>query len=438
MYTPAKLEDAFGEMGISLDGTHFLIAYSGGLDSTVLMESMRHLAREHEMALTLSHANHQLRSDSAQDELFCREIAQKAGLPFHSILLDPSTRGQESIEAWARRERYAQLEQLRASLKAHWILTAHHADDQIETVLMRLMQKSALLGLAGIRPRREYIVRPLLHYAKSELHEWAMSRNLSWIEDPSNTDLKYLRNRLRHGMIGQLTTTEPNHRRTLLELAHLAQDYEHQCSNLAAGIAAEAREGSIPGAVVISKELLTSIIEEDVFKLSIKRLVSENLGIAAQLSAQHWHSFRHFVLKSTAGKVFDLSTDVQVLSDRSELIFYHRSRAIPPKPSELESGTTKWGFHEFLATASQSGSVPGLWVRSWDHGDRVRVLPGDHTKLVSDLYIDSKMNRLEKLHWPVITTQRDDIVWVPGLSDPATTLKRDQWEIRWQTKIHRR
>lgn len=438
MFTTAKLKEAFSELGISPDGTHFLVAYSGGLDSTVLMESMRQLAREHEIALTLGHVNHQLRPNAAQDELFCREVAGKSGIPFHSVVLDPSTRGRESIEAWARRERYAKLEQLRVKVKARWILTAHHADDQIETVLMRLMQKSSLLGLAGIRPRREHLLRPLLHYAKSELHEWAISRDLSWIEDPSNTDMKYLRNQLRHGMIGQLTMTEPSHRRILLELAHFAQEYEHQCSSLAAGIAAVASKGSIPGTAVIPKEVLTSLVEGDVFKLSIKRLVSENFGIAVQFSAQHWHNFRHFVLKSGVGKVFDLSTDVQVLSDRGELIFYHRSRAIPPKPCKLESGNTKWGYHEFRATASQSGSVPGLWVRSWSCGDRVRVSPGGHIKLVSDLYIDSKMNRLEKLHWPVITTRRDDIVWVPGLSDPATTLKRDQWEIRWQTKIHRK
>jgi tRNA(Ile)-lysidine synthase len=438
MFTLPTLEDTFHHLGVDLEGSHFLIAYSGGLDSTVLMESMLQLTKKHDFTLTLGHVNHHLRPDSNGDEVFCREMAKKASVPFYCISLDPKGRVQESIESWARRERYAALEQVRAKVGANWTLTAHHADDQIETVLMRLLQKASLLGLAGIRPRMGHLLRPLLSYPKSTLHEWAVSENLSWIEDPSNTDMQYLRNQLRHGMIAKLILAEQNHRKSLLELARLGQDYENHCSSLAGSLAAVAREGSIPGTVAIPKEVLVNTAEEDLFKLVIKRLVQDYLGLTVNLSAQHWQNFRHFVLKSAVGKVFDLSADVQILTDRSELILYQQSRATPPRPSVLELGRTKWGYHEFMVTTTRHGLAPGLWLRSWKPGDRIQFAPSGHSKLVSDLYIDSKLNCLEKAHWPVLTTQQDEIVWVPGLREPETSLKRDLWEIKWQTKIRRR
>ncbi|MHA1939957.1 MAG: tRNA lysidine(34) synthetase TilS, partial [Candidatus Thorarchaeota archaeon] len=188
----------------------------------------------------------------------------------------------------------------------------------------------------------------------------------------------------------------------------------------------------------IPKEVLVNTVEEDLFKLVIKRLVQDFFGITVNLSAQHWQNFRHFVLKSAVGKVFDLSADVQILADRNELILYQQSRATPPEPSVLELGRTKWGYHEFMATTTRHGSTSGLRLRSWKPGDRIQFAAGGHSKLVSDLYIDSKLNRLEKVHWPVVTALQGEIVWVPGLREPETSLIRDQWEIKWQTKIRRR
>jgi tRNA(Ile)-lysidine synthetase-like protein len=196
--------------------------------------------------------------------------------------------------------------------------------------------------------------------------------------------------------------------------------------------------GSIPGTAVLPKEVLMNTTEDDILKLVVKSVVQDYLGIEVNLSAQHWQNFRHFVLKSVVGKIFDLSNTVQVLMDRNQLIFFHQNHAESPEPHALELGRTRWGYHEFHVASVAGGPVPKLWLRSWEQGDRIQLEPGAHSKLLSDIYVNSKLNLLEKAHWPLVTTQLGKIVWVPGLRKPENTIQRGPWEIKWQTEIRRK
>ena len=432
MYTPSLLEPVFSEWAIPLNGARLLVAFSGGLDSTVLARSLSLLTGKHGFSLTLGHVNHRLRSDSGEDEAFCRAFAAGLGLPYLTASLDAHQLDSTSLEAWARRERYNALEVMRRDAGADWILTAHHADDQAETVLMRLMQRSPLLTLAGIRPRRGRLLRPLLSFTREALHAWASAQGLEWREDSSNQDQRFLRNRLRHRVLKDVMSADGTARATLLGLAQLAQRYEGSCVIEAEKIVAQAVPGRVPGTVELPTAALMAV-EDDPFKLALKKVTEHYLGRSIRLSTPFWQNLRQFVRVGTIGKVFELPAGVRVLQDRSGIIVYAAEQARPPGPRPIKPGSTRWGYHSISARPlTVHGRDNPLWLRSWRHGDRAPVMPGHGRKLVSDMFIDARLNRLEKVHWPLVVSTKDKIIWVPGLGVPRHEMSLPTWTIAWQ------
>ena len=193
-------------------GAGVLVAVSGGADSVALLRVLALLAgrRGFEMQLSVAHVNHHLRgADADADALFVQALADGLGLPceLSGVHLDPAG----NREAVARRARYGALAQAARRHGASFIATAHHADDQLETLLMRVIRGASVRGLRGIAPRRRlrnsdaspplYVVRPMLAAGRSSVVDFLGVVGQRWREDASNTDTALLRNRLRHQVV---------------------------------------------------------------------------------------------------------------------------------------------------------------------------------------------------------------------------------------------
>ena len=142
-------------------GDKIVISVSGGGDSMALLFLMESL---NEFELIVVHVNHHLRKDSDQDELLVRQICDSFEIIFYSTSLNPNEieKG-ESIEQWARTKRYEYLNQIMKQTNSNWIMTAHHGNDQVETVLMNLSRQSGIAGLCGIGKQNGYVLRPFLN-----------------------------------------------------------------------------------------------------------------------------------------------------------------------------------------------------------------------------------------------------------------------------------
>src|SRR5690606_30218593 len=167
-----------------------LVAVSGGLDSVVLCE----LCHQAGFNFSVAHCNFQLREDeSERDEIFVKDLAAKYNVPFFVKKFDTNSyaeAGKISIQEAARELRYHWFNELvkieKQDQKPVWLLTAHHADDNIETQLLNLFKGTGIKGLRGIEPKRNFIVRPLLFASKNDLLHFAETLNLDWVEDCSN------------------------------------------------------------------------------------------------------------------------------------------------------------------------------------------------------------------------------------------------------------
>jgi tRNA(Ile)-lysidine synthase len=219
-------------------GDRVVVAVSGGADSVALL---RALAAQTTLGigLAVAHIHHGLRgADADVDEQFVRDLAARLDLPLHLHRVDiPArvARTGESIEAAARTERYAYLNQLIADGTADTVATAHTADDQTETVLMKLLRGAWTAGLGGIHPvlaiesangRRGRIIRPLLGTRRSAVETYLQILGQSWREDATNLDPAFTRNRMRHALLPLLREENPSLDRTLAQTAQLAREEE--------------------------------------------------------------------------------------------------------------------------------------------------------------------------------------------------------------------
>lgn len=178
--------------GQGFTGNRFLCAVSGGVDSMVLLHAMHKLLGPQNLAV--GHYHHARRAEADADAQAVQAMADALGIPVSVEKRDSSAPGDEAA---LRADRHAFLERARAQHFCDWIVTAHHADDQLETVLMRLVRGTGLDGLKGIPPVRGAWLRPLLGHPKQELIAYAQAHRIFFREDASNADIAYFRNRVR-------------------------------------------------------------------------------------------------------------------------------------------------------------------------------------------------------------------------------------------------
>jgi len=190
----------------------YVIAFSGGLDSTVLLHALAQNSDVPDVPILAIHVDHALQKDSADWSKHCAQIAAELEIEFRSLLVDVQLESGKGPEASARDARYAALY---AELsKDDWLLSAHHREDQAETLLLNLIRGSGPAGVAGIGDVRRFgpgwLVRPMLNVDRADIELYANEMGLHWIEDPSNEDQRFDRNFLRHEVLPRLKSRWPD------------------------------------------------------------------------------------------------------------------------------------------------------------------------------------------------------------------------------------
>lgn len=211
MFSPSVLL-ACVESLVPRTSAELCVAFSGGLDSTVLLHALaRALVDRPNYRIRAAHVDHQLQRDSAIWRQHCGSVALSLQLEFVPLVVKVAADPELSPEAAARDARYAALRQILRPNEV--LLTAHHADDQLETMLLALMRGAGLRGLSGVPSVQIFgggwLARPLLEFSRAELEEWARSEQLQWLDDPSNANTNFDRNFLRHRVLPALRERWP-------------------------------------------------------------------------------------------------------------------------------------------------------------------------------------------------------------------------------------
>ena len=216
------------------DGARVTVAFSGGVDSTVLLAALARLPLR--APLRAAHVDHGLHPDSARWSAHCATVAAELSVAYVAVSVAVERDARSGLEAAARMARYGALADLMAPGEV--LLTAHHGDDQLETVLLRLLRGTGVRGLRGIREHAAFgngrLVRPLLGCTRAELRAQAQAWNLRWLEDPANRNLEHDRNFLRSAVVPRLVERWPAAARSAQRLAEQMADAEQILDQVAA------------------------------------------------------------------------------------------------------------------------------------------------------------------------------------------------------------
>ncbi len=194
------------------NGAGVVVALSGGADSMALLYTLAALRDTDGLRLVAAHVHHGLRGVEAdRDAAFVREQCEKLHIPCETLFADVAAERLtgESIEQAGRRIRYAFFEAVRTKHHLQYIATAHHADDNLETILLHLTRGSGLHGLCGIPPMNGYCIRPLLSVSRAEIEQFCAVQHIPFVVDSTNTDTAYSRNRIRNEVAPQLKELNP-------------------------------------------------------------------------------------------------------------------------------------------------------------------------------------------------------------------------------------
>lgn len=411
-----------------------LLAISGGIDSVVLAQLIARSGFKFEMA----HMNFQLRgAESERDELFVRKLAQQLEVKLHVQRVNTTifaTEHKLSVQEAARELRYQWFAELRTDIltaaahenKKHsgcWILTAHQADDNIETLLLHLFRGTGLEGLSGIQPvrKKEALIRPLLPFYKKELAAYAVEQELTFVEDSSNATDHYTRNKLRQHLMPVLQELFPEVAKQLT------------------GNIDRFREGL---------QIYRTAVQQQIDRITIRQ--GEELHIPIQswkqlnpLSTFTWEIIHPFgfhaaqipeiikLLEAETGK-FCQSATHRIIRNRKHLVIAPLSDQLPSVISIAENDQTilfSGGTIEQTTIAyeripmdtpaneiyiSTAELKYPLLLRKWQQGDYFYPLGLNKKKKISKFLIDLKLSITDKEKVFVLTSQ-DKIVWVVGL-----------------------
>jgi len=428
------MSPVLGRFGASLiegghvaHGDRVVVAVSGGLDSCVLLHLLRFAARPPSLDLVVAHFDHGMRGSSADDALWVGGLCRAWGVAVRFGRADAVLRSEEA----ARNARYEFLEAVRLEVGGRLVLTGHHADDQAETVLFRLLRGTGVRGLGGIPVTREPAVfRPLLGFWREELEAYAQSARLSWREDPSNREVQYARNALRMRVLPDVERlVASGARRALVRLARLAREdeagWESLLPELLRPLGLEEEDGRIS---VDRGELmrLHPAVRARVLRALVGRLGLTLDEVGTRLAVE-------FASSGSSGGGIDLGRSVALRRELDRLVLGARIPVAADRPLSIPDvgpgsgevvlgGRTipvAWGGEEAAARLSAERFYVAalrfpLLVRSRGPGDRIR-LPGG-TKKVKKLLLEARIPPGLRPQVPVVVDAEGEVLWIPRVA----------------------
>lgn len=399
------------------DNSKVIIACSGGPDSMCLLNLLIKLKNNKNLELIVAHVNHKLRSASDDEAKMVEEYAKKNNVTFELQELD--YQNAKFSEDDAHRKRYKFFKTLIKKYKANYLITAHHGDDLIETILMRIARGSNLNGYIGIKritQNEDYVtLRPLLSTTKDEIIKYNESENIPYVIDESNDSLKYTRNRYRKNVLPFLKNEDEYIHLKYLKFSEELEEYDNFVNNYI-----KEKEFIVDNQIVINKIINESVfIKRKTIELIVKSIQSNDYF---NISDNQMNELLKLIYNSN--KSIDLNNNYIGINEYGYL-------KIIKKPNKeyqeiiLDKDLEFLGFNFYYNCDNGNSSNNCIYLNSSEvtlplklrtrcNGDKMQVL-NLGTKKINDIFIDNKINKELRSNYPILVDAKNNIIWLPSL-----------------------
>ncbi|MCM2677720.1 tRNA lysidine(34) synthetase TilS [Alkalicoccobacillus plakortidis] len=435
----ATVRSFIKQSNMTLNGKHVVIAVSGGPDSMALLHFLWRERHHTQIQVTAAHINHQLRGDeSNQDEALVRDFCKKEGIPIQVARVDVKSYAKQNgigSSVAARELRYQKLNKILESIQGDYLAVAHHGDDQIETVFMKMVRSANALQKPGMDAVRSFgeatLIRPLLCVTKTIILDYCEANNVPFALDSSNSSQVYTRNRFRESVLPFVTQENP------MLFKHIQRYHEWQTEDQ--DFLFSLAENSLNQMLVKKSEQFLTISRDQFLSVALplqRRVIHLILNYlyneSARITSVHIEQTITMLHAENPSATLELASDFRAIREYN---YCHFSRFEPSDKEQIHTrldipGSVRLQLGEITATKlgqdmnqedlpkfqlDLDGLVLPLTVRTPIPGDRIAAIGMTGTKKLNRLFIDRKVPKSLRSKWPVVTDAHEQIIWVPLL-----------------------
>lgn len=442
MSLEVKVQKFIAEQQLVEKGDRLLIACSGGIDSMGLVHFFIQYKHILKIKLFVAHVDHMLRGEtSAEDRRFVENFCNQQDIPYFSTAIPiPQLLEKEggNSQALCRRERYAFFADVMQKHHINKLVTAHHADDQLESILMALTRAGTITGMKGMYPKREFsygtLIRPFLMVTKEEIREYLEGKGGAFREDASNAKDDYTRNRFRHHIVPLLKNENPNVSSHALQFTKELQQDDGFLNELAMKrfpyVVKKNHEDSYTLEITLFQNEPVALQRRIILILLNYLYNNSNITQGCALTSSIMD-----LCKSIEGSA-TIHLPEQFIANRKygEIVFEKQRESIEETLSIHQVSVNEWtllqnGIRLYIGEASNvvnneqnkiyylssKNFAPPFFVRTRKDGDRISLKGMTEQKRLSRLFIDEKIPLSERDTWPIVVDANDEVIAVLGV-----------------------
>lgn len=406
------------------DDDVIVVGCSGGPDSMTLLHLLINYRKSHNIFIVCAHVNHNVRRESKDEAIFVSDYCKSNNIMFESMTIEKY--GDDNFENEARNIRYNFFDSLIEKYGAKYLMTAHHGDDLVETILMRIVRGSTLSGYSGFSScivKDNYtILRPLVYSTKSEILEYNKKNKIPYVIDKTNFDDTHTRNRYRKNVLPFLKKEDKNVHLKFMKYSNTLSSYEKFFDNLVSDIY---NEVYYDGKVNIDKfKGEDSLIQDRIIYKLLENFYQDDLFLITDI---HVNLIKNIIYSKKANTFVYLPNNVKAIKSYNEFYVIRETELLDsyeielndivclPNGKNIKKVDEQVNNSNYYCRLNLSDVSFPLIVRTRRSGDKMCVKGLRGSKKVKDIFIDSKISSRERRLWPVVTDSNGEVVWVPGL-----------------------
>ena len=416
-----------------------VLGNSGGPDSMCLLSVLLSLRDKYNLKIVCAHINHNVRRESDDEQKFLMDYCESHNVIFESMKIEKY--GDDNFHNQARNIRYNFYEDIVKKYDAKYLMTAHHGDDLVETILMRIVRGSTLKGYSGfekITDNGSYkIVRPLIFLTKDYIKDYDDKNNIPYVIDNSNFKDKYTRNRYRLKVLPFLKEEDRNVHEKFIKFSNTLQEYDDFINRELKKSFDKVYKDNIIDITKYSE--LDSLIQKKLVTRALEEIYKEDL---MTINDKHVKLIIDLLNSKKSNTRVSLPHNVEVIKEYNKAVFTKEVKEIIDFNIELTSSVDLPDGHKiklvdevdnnnnFVCRLDSNEVKLPLYVRTRKLGDKMCLKKIDGYRKIKDIFIDCKIPVSQRDSWPVVVDSSDKVIWIPGVKKSKyTKLINEKYDI---------